>query len=207
MGITTQVLRADDPKTIARALEILLGGGLVAFPTDTVYGLGARVHDAKAIKRIFRVKSREETRAIPILLASADEISKVALNMPTNAAQLAARFWPGPLTIIVWRRPVLPEELGGEKTVGIRVPDHRLALELLTVAGPLAVTSANRSGEPSLCTADDVFTALKGRIELILDGGKTRGGEPSTVVDCTRAVPKILRSGPISEAEILSVLR
>ncbi len=203
----TQVLPGSDPKAIARALEILQGGGLVAFPTDTVYGLGARVHDARAIQRIFRVKDREQTKAIPVLLAGADEISKVALSLPSNAEQLAGRFWPGPLTIVVWRKPDLPESLGGDKTVGLRVPDHRLALELLTVTGPLAVTSANRSGEPSPCTAEDVFTALEGRVELILDGGETPGGEPSTVVDCTRAVPRILRPGPISEEEILSVLR
>jgi L-threonylcarbamoyladenylate synthase len=203
----TQVLPEGDSQAIARALEILQGGGLVAFPTDTVYGLGARVHDAGAIQRIFRVKGRVHTKAIPVLLAGADEISKVALSLPSNAEQLAGHFWPGPLTIVVWRKPDLPEELSVDKTVGLRVPDHRLALQLLTVAGPLAVTSANRSGDPSPCTAEDVFTALEGRIELILDGGKTPGGEPSTVVDCTRAVPQILRPGPISEEEILRVLR
>ncbi|MEJ2607821.1 MAG: L-threonylcarbamoyladenylate synthase [Anaerolineales bacterium] len=207
MSKKTQVLPGSDPQAIACALEILQGGGLVAFPTDTVYGLGARVHDARAIQRIFRVKGRMQTKAIPVLLAGADEISKIALGLPSNAEQLAGRFWPGPLTIVVWRKPGLPEALSAEKTIGLRVPDHRLALGLLTVAGPLAATSANRSGEPSLCTAEDVFTALKGRIELILDGGKTPGGEPSTVVDCTRAVPQILRPGPISEEEILRVLR
>jgi L-threonylcarbamoyladenylate synthase len=165
------------------------------------------VQDAKAIKRIYRVKSREQTKAIPVLLASAAEITKVARNIPANADQLAARFWPGPLTIIVWGRSDLPHDLSSNKTIGVRVPDQRLALALLTVAGPMAVTSANLSGEANLCTADEVLGALKGRIELILDGGKTLGGKPSTVVDCTRAMPRVLRAGPISEEEILNVLR
>jgi L-threonylcarbamoyladenylate synthase len=207
MGIKTKVLLGDDPDAIATALEVLQRGGLVAFPTDTVYGLGARVLDPRAIKRIYRVKSRQETKAIPVLLANAAELTKVAQNIPPNADQLAARFWPGPLTIIVWRRPDLPPEISSDKTIGVRVPDQRLALQLMTVAGPLAVTSANISGEPSLSTAEEVFQALNGGIELILDGGKTRGGEPSTVVDCTRAMPRVLRPGPISEEEILSVLR
>jgi L-threonylcarbamoyladenylate synthase len=207
MAVNTQVLSGDDPNAIVQALEVLQNGGLVAFPTDTVYGLGARVQDPKAIKRIYRVKSREETKAIPVLLSGAAEISKVARNIPTNANQLAGRFWPGPLTIIVWGRSDLPQDISADKTIGIRVPDQRLALALLTVVGPMAVTSANRSGEPNLCTAEEVYEALKGRIELVLDGGKTLGGEPSTVVDCTRAMPRVLRAGPITEEEIISVLR
>ena len=203
----TQVLPGDDPNAIARALEVLKNGGLVAFPTDTVYGLGARVQDPKTIKRIYRVKSREETKAIPVLLSSAAEIAKVARNIPPNADYLATRFWPGPLTIIVWGRSDLTQEFSSDKTIGVRVPDQRLALALLTVAGPMAVTSANLSGEANLCTAEEVYEALKGRIELILDGGKTLGGKPSTVVDCTRAMPRVLRAGPITEEEIISVLR
>jgi len=207
MTIKTKVISGEDPNAIAAALEVLQRGGLVAFPTDTVYGLGARVLDERAIQRIYQAKLREEAKAIPVLLASAAEITKVAQNISSNANRLVARFWPGPLTIIVWRRPDTPPEISSDKTIGVRVPDQRLALQLLTVAGPLAVTSANISGESSLSTAEEVFEALNGSIELILDGGKTHGGEPSTVVDCTRAMPRVLRPGPITEEEILSVLR
>jgi L-threonylcarbamoyladenylate synthase len=110
------------------------------------------------------------------------------------------------LTLILWRKPDLPDEISPTATVGVRVPDHPVAKALLTIAGPLAVTSANRSGDPIACTASEVLGSLKGRIDLILDGGRTPGGEPSTVVDCTKASPKILREGPISESQIGDVL-
>ena len=122
------------------------------------------------------------------------------------ARRLAKRFWPGPITLIVWRKPNLPDEISPLSTVGVRVPDHPVTQALLTIAGPLAVTSANKSGDPIACTASEVLEGLGGSIDLILDGGRTPGGEPSTVVDCTRASPQILRDGPISEAEILEVL-
>jgi L-threonylcarbamoyladenylate synthase len=203
----TEVLSAEDSTTITVAIKTLHAGGLVAFPTDTVYGLGANPFDAKTVRRLFEVKGRAIQKAIPILLSGVDDLPRVALQMPTMAKRLASRFWPGPMTLIIWRRKTLPSELGPEPTVGVRVPDHPLALALLASAGPLAVTSANRADHPSSRTAADVLDDLEGRVEVVIDGGRTPGGEPSTVVDCTQATPHVLRVGPISEEEVFQALR
>ena len=121
------------------------------------------------------------------------------------ARKLAERFWPGPLTIILPKRSDLPDSVSATNTVGVRVPDHRIARRVLRAAGPMAVTSANISGQPSPSTAEEVFIQLNGRIALILDGGKTPGGVPSTVVDCTGTQPIVIREGPISFREILAI--
>ncbi len=189
-----------------RALEILHNGGLVAFPTDTVYGLGALAFDGAAVESIYAAKDRPVEKAIPVLLGSADDLTKVADYVPEMALTLAARYWPGPLTLVVPKHPDLPEAVSAAPTVGVRVPDHAAARALLQAAGPLAATSANLSGQPSPSTAEEVLAQLGGRIPLILDGGKTAGGIPSTVVDCLGAEPKILREGPISSLEIFKSL-
>jgi L-threonylcarbamoyladenylate synthase len=178
----------------------------VAFPTDTVYGLGAVVSDPVAIARIYRAKGRSEEKAISVLLADVGALSGVARRPSAAAMKLARRYWPGALTLVVRRHPSLPPELSHTGTVGLRIPDHPVALALLKAGGPLAVTSANRSGGRNPRTAQDVLNAIGGQIELILDGGVTPGGVPSTVVDCTSNPVKILREGPISEAEILDFL-
>ncbi len=202
----TVVLPAYELEKLSHALQVLKDGGLVAFPTDTVYGLGAMAFNPQAIVRLYQAKGRSSDNPIPVLIASATELTRIALKISPMACQLAARFWPGPVTLVVWRRLSLPKEISATPTVGIRVPDHALAQALLTAAGPLAVTSANRSNQPTSCTAAQVLDGLDGRIDLILDGGKTPGGEPSTVVDCTQAIPQILRPGPIREQEILESL-
>jgi L-threonylcarbamoyladenylate synthase len=204
--VKTEVLTATNPENLSRALQVLKDGGIVAFPTDTVYGLGASIHLTDAILRIYEAKERSRENPIPILIANMSDFHRVALSPPTMARRLAKRYWPGPLTLVVWRKPTLPEEISASSTVGVRVPDHPVAQALLTIAGPLAVTSANKSTSPTTCTAEEVFDGLGGRIDLILDGGRTPGGEPSTVVDCTQASPRILREGPISEKEIREVL-
>ncbi len=162
--------------------------------------------DGSAVARLYRAKGRTRDNPVPVLIANSSELPKIALKSPPMANRLAARFWPGPVTLVVWRKSSLPEEISQTPTVGVRVPDHPLALTLLAIAGPLAATSANRSGDPPACTAEDVMESLGGKIDLILDDGMTRGGEPSTVVDCTQAVPRILRHGPITEEEIVAVL-
>ena len=202
----TEVLSAAKPGNLSQALRVLKEGGMVAFPTDTVYGLGVSAFHSQAIARIYEVKGRSRENPIPILIANMQDLSRVSLSPPPMARRLAKRFWPGPITLIVWRKPNLPDEISPLSTVGIRVPDHPVAQALLTIAGPLAVTSANKSGDPVACTALDVLEGLGGSIDLILDGGRTPGGEPSTVVDCTQASPRVLRDGPISEAEIHEVL-
>ena len=202
----TVVLPADKPEKLSQALEVLIDGGLVAFPTDTVYGLGAMAFNSQAIIRLYQAKGRSGDNPIPVLIASATELPLVASRTSTMANRLAAHFWPGPVTLVVWRLLSLPKEISPTPTVGVRVPDHALAQELLATAGPLAVTSANRSGHPTSRTAAQVLDGLDGRIELIIDGGETPGGKPSTVVDCTQSVPRILRQGPIREQDILESL-
>ena len=196
------LLLPANPETIQTALEILQSGGLVAFPTDTVYGVGALAFDGKAVESIYTAKDRPIEKAIPVLIADAADLEKVGMDIPDVAYQLAARFWPGPLTCIVPKKPTLPEAVSATDTVGVRVPDHEVARSLLRAAGPMAVTSANISGQPSPSTAQEVLAQLGGRIDLIIDGGTTPGGIPSTLVDCTGEDLKILREGPISLEEI-----
>jgi L-threonylcarbamoyladenylate synthase len=204
--MNTGILSAQDPLALPRALEILRGGGLVAFPTDTVYGVGALAFNAAAVNSIYSAKGRSTEKAIPILIGDPDDLARVTLEVPEIAAKLAACFWPGPLTLVVPKHPDLPESVSSTPTVGVRVPDHPVARALLRLAGPMAVTSANLSGQASPCTADEVLAQLGGRISLILDGGKTPGGVPSTVVNCIGAEPVVLRAGPISREEIMTIL-
>ena len=202
----TVTLKATHGDNILRALEILKNGGLVAFPTDTVYGVGTMAFDENAIKSIYVAKDRPVEKAIPILLGRSEDLEKVAASLTSMAEKLAARFWPGPLTLVIPKHPSLPTVVSATPTVGVRVPDHPIARALLTAAGPMAVTSANISGEPSPKTAGEVSRQLNERIPIILDGGETPGGVPSTVVDCTGAEPVILREGPISLEEIKATL-
>jgi len=202
----TIILPASEPDAIAHALEVLQAGGLVAFPTDTVYGVGALAFDAPAVESIYTAKNRPVEKAIPILLGGPEDLVKVTADIPSIAAKLAARFWPGALTLVVPKHPKLPDVVSSTPTVGVRVPDHPVARALLRAAGPMAVTSANISGEANLKTAEDVNLQLNGRIPLILDGGETPGGIPSTVVNCLGTEPVILREGPITMKDIRFVL-
>ncbi len=199
----TQILPATETQS---ALEVLQAGGLVAFPTDTVYGLGALAFNNDAIESIYKAKGRPIEKAIPILVGDVDDLSMIADEIPDMARIFASRFWPGPLTCIVPKKQALPSGISATSTVAVRVPDHADARALLRAAGPMAVTSANTSGGLSPSTAQEVYDQLNGRISLILDGGKTPGGIPSTLVDCTGDQPIILREGPISLASLLSVL-
>ena len=200
--VKTQIIPATSPNALPQALDILRSGGLVAFPTDTVYGVGALAFDGKAIESIYTAKDRPIEKAIPILIADTEDMEKVGMDIPQTAYRLAARFWPGPLTCVIPKQPTLPEAVSATETVGVRVPDHDVARELLRAAGPMAITSANISGQPSPSTAQEVLAQLGGRIDLIIDGGRTPGGVPSTLVDCTGKELKILREGPISLEEI-----
>ena len=201
----TEIILAQDPRGLLLALEILKFGGLVAFPTDTVYGLAALAYNGDAVISIYEVKDRPVEKAIPVLIGDVSDLEKVCAEVPEIAIKLAARFWPGPLTLVVPKNPQLPEAVSARPTVGVRIPDHPVARALLRLAGPLAVTSANLSGRQNPSTAQEVFDQLGGRIALILDGGKTPGGVPSTVVDCTGPELQVLRKGSISKGEILAM--
>jgi L-threonylcarbamoyladenylate synthase len=202
----TLILPITDSNSLAHALDVLSGGGLVAFPTDTVYGLGAMTFDANAVSKIYMAKGRGQEKAIPILVSDVDLIHRVSSGVSDYAVTLGKKFWPGPLTIVVPRHSTIPDVVSPLKTVGVRIPNLNVARELLRLTGPLAVTSANLSGQTSPSTAKGVFAQLTGRIPLILDGGVTPGGIPSTVVDCTGEAPVIIREGPISLEEMLAAI-
>ena len=202
----TEVLQADHPIALQHATDVLNNGGLVVFPTDTVYGLAALPYNAEYIERLFVVKGRNSTRAIAVLVADIIDLRKVSESPNQVAQRLAERFWPGPLTLIVPRHPSLPDILSPLPTIGVRVPDHPVARALLRKTGPLAVTSANLSGRETASTAGEALAQLGGRIHLILDGGTTPGGVASTVVDCTTQELMIVRQGPISIEQMQAVL-
>ena len=207
----TTILQASMPGAIDRAVQALLGQELVAFPTDTVYGVAGLAFEVKAIEKLFIAKGRDIEKAIPVLVGSPDALALVSSGLSDSVRRLAERFWPGPLTLVVPRHPGLPAVLapaapGALPTIGVRMPDHAVALEVLRRTGPLAVTSANLSGGPNPLSAQDVAAQLGGRIALILDGGPVPGGLPSTVVDCTRSQPVILRQGPLTLEDLHAAL-
>ncbi len=189
------------------ALDVLKNGGIVAFPTDTVYGVGALAFDNAAIESIYTAKDRPLEKAIPILIGDLKDLEMIGLNIPDMALRLAARFWPGPLTCIIPKQPSLPPAVSATQTVAVRIPNHPDALALLRAAGPMAVTSANISGRQSPISAQEVYDQLNGRIPLILDGGNTPGGIPSTLVDCTGETPIIFREGPVTMENLISALQ
>lgn len=199
-----ELLSVSDPAALARAAALLRGGELVAFPTDTVYGVGAVAWDGAAVARLYVAKLRAADKAIPILLADPADLALVAVAPSPAAMRLARRFWPGPLTLVVPKAAAVPDEVtAGGETVAVRVPDHPAARALIRLAGaPLATTSANLSGRPSPVTAQEVAAQLADRVPLILDGGPCPGGLPSTVVDATGPTPRVLRPGPISLEQI-----
>jgi L-threonylcarbamoyladenylate synthase len=192
----TRLLQADAPGAVEEAAAELARGGLVAFPTDTVYGLAAG-HDH--LRKLYVAKERPKEKRISILLSDASNLEASALVSPAARA-LAEKFWPGPLTLVL----VAPRR----GTIAFRVPDHPLARRLIAASGGgLPVTSANRSGHSDARTAQEVIEQLDGRIALVLDGGRTTGGVPSTVVDCTSDEIKIVREGAIGKAQIERAVR
>ncbi|HEY0068680.1 MAG TPA: L-threonylcarbamoyladenylate synthase [Chloroflexia bacterium] len=190
-----------------RAKDIISEGGLVAFPTDTVYGLGCDPYNVGAIARLYEAKGRDQTKALPLLLSGAHRIGDVARSLPPTAEVLGREFWPGALTLVVGRKASLPEELGGGDTIAVRVPRHAELLAFLELCGgALAVSSANLSGQPEALDAKRAAAYLEERVDLIVDGGRSPGGVASSIVDCTLPVPRLLRVGAIPEEEIRAVL-
>lgn len=199
----TQILQPDQ---LSVAAQLLLERKLVAFPTDTVYGLGTLAFDGPTALQLYVAKARPPEKAIPILIADNADLDLVATDVPPIAYQLMARFWPGALTLVVPKLPSVPMEVSASETVAVRIPNHDLVRALIRLTGPLAVTSANRSTGPNPRTAQEVLDQLSGRIDAILDGGATPGGVPSTVLDCTQAMPRILRAGALAD-QIAAFLR
>jgi L-threonylcarbamoyladenylate synthase len=199
---------APAAESIARAADVLRAGGLVAFPTETVYGLGALALDAAAVGRIFTAKGRPANNPLIVHVADAAAARRVAADWPDAADRLAARFWPGPLTLVLPRGADVPDAAtAGGPTVAVRVPAHPVALALLRAVGePVAAPSANRSSELSPTRAEHALRGLAGRIDLILDAGPTAGGIESTVLDVTATPPRLLRPGLIGPAELEAVI-
>jgi L-threonylcarbamoyladenylate synthase len=198
----------DDAEGRAAAIAILRGGGVVALPTDTVYGIGAALDAPGGIERLFQAKQRPPDRAITLLLDDAAQAATIGMMGPAASA-LATAFWPGGLTVVVPQRADVPLPAvltGGAATVGLRVPDHDAPRALAAAVGPLPVTSANVSGLPEARDADEILDQLGDAVDLILDGGPAHGGPPSTVVDCTGEMPVILRAGAITTARIAAIL-
>jgi len=200
----TRVLRvsptAPEPDFIALAARTIRVGRLVAFPTETVYGLGANALDADAIARIFNAKGRPATDPLIAHIASLDQLHHLARDIPALAIELGKRFWPGPLTLVLRRNPRVPPNLSaGRDTVAVRRPSHPVAVALIESAGvPIAAPSANLFSRPSPTTAEHVLHDLDGRIDLLLDSGPTTIGVESTVLDLTASIPTILRPGGVS---------
>jgi L-threonylcarbamoyladenylate synthase len=192
------------PELLARAASTLRAGGLVAFPTETVYGLGANALDARAVERVFDVKGRPQSSPLIVHVASIEMARSLASHWPESADKLAAAFWPGPLTLVVRKDPQIPDIVtAGLPTVGLRQPDHPVAAALISEAGvPLAAPSANRFTALSPTTAEHVLKSLGDGVDLILDGGPTRVGIESTVLSLAGPRPRLLRPGMISRDEI-----
>lgn len=195
-------------ESIIHAVSILTLGGIAAFPTDTVYGVGVDAFNPKAVEKIYAVKGRPKDKPLPVLVASFSDVLKIAANLPPIFEKLATAFWPGALTIVVKANSVLPAEItAGRNTVGVRMPDNPIALNLIENFGnPLATTSANLSGKREAITAEEVQTSLGDKIDLILDGGTTTKKIVSTVLDLSVTPPVIRRRGQISAGQIADVL-
>jgi L-threonylcarbamoyladenylate synthase len=206
----TEVIHSGNENAKRRAVEVLKAGGLVAFPTDTVYGLGVLPWNLDAVARLYEVKARPLDMAIPLLLSDASQLNRVA-TLPSGfkheLKQLIKRFWPGGLTLVLPKVAIVPDAVSRGSTVAVRVPDLELARHVIQDAGGvLATTSANISGQPSPVTAQEVENQLGDRIDLILDGGLSRGGIPSSILDCAVLPPVLLRHGPISVTNLRSVV-
>lgn len=196
----TQILPAHSSQAIKLARRLLREGEVVALPTDTVYGLGANAFERIAVRQIFKLKQRPPDKPIPVFIYQIDDLNLVARHVPNRAWPLLQEFWPGPLTVVLPKVAALPDDVTvGQDTVAVRIPDHPVSLELVIKFGrPLAVTSANLSGQPTPPTAQGVADQLGPALPLVLDGGPSPSSQPSTIIDLSTDPPRLLRQGPIT---------
>lgn len=193
---------APDSDMLAHAAAVLQAGGLVVYPTETVYGLAANALSPEAVQRVFNAKGRPAAQPLPVQIGEAADIDRLAQDIPAEARALVTAFFPGPLTLVLPRRSAVPDLVtGGGETVGVRMPDHPVALGILRAfGGPLVCPSANITTHPAPMSAADVLTDLDGRVDLILDGGPTLDRTPSTVLDLTTRPARLLREGKLTRA-------
>jgi L-threonylcarbamoyladenylate synthase len=201
-------LQTELEKQIKKAVSILKNGGVVAYPNDTVYGLGACMTDTAAVDRIFQVKGRPKGMALPVLLADKAQIEEIVFSVSPAAKCLADEFFPGALTIILPKSAVVPDIItGGGKTVAFRIPNHPVPLALVKGLGkPIVGTSANLSGQPSALIATEVQAQIGDKIDMVIDGGRCPGGIESTVIDLSGEMPIIRRQGAISIERLRKIL-
>lgn len=201
-------LEVPSPSVLARAALILRRGGLVVFPTDTLYALGADASNPAAVERVFAVKGRHLKSPVPLLVADLTMAVRLVGELPESAIRLADRYWPGPLTLVVPAPGSICTLLtAGTGRIGLRVPDAAVALAMIRkFGGPVTGTSANRSGAQDLLDAHEVLGQLGDRVDFVLDGGRLAAGRPSTVVDVTASPPVIIRPGPVGHEEILKLI-
>ena len=193
----------EQQTALEAAASVLAQGGIAAIPTDTVYGFAASIHDEAAIARLYRIKERSQNKSIAVLLGDPEQAELAAEDFPEKARRLAAAYWPGALTIIIRKKAGLPANLTSNSLVGLRIPDHDFTRSLIRAAGPLAVTSANISGEPPARSVSEFIHELGDRLDIIIDGGPCSGGVPSSVINCETEPAVILREGAIPGKELL----
>ena len=199
-------LTLEEPRALERAITSIQHGGVIAFPTDTVYGLGASLAHPEALERIFALKGRDRERSLPVLLASPADLAIVTTSVLPALQEMARLFWPGPLTIAVPARQTLPMQVvAGDNTVGVRVPDHSVALTIAQrCGGAIAVTSANISGEAPACRGDEIDRTLADQIDVVLDGGIAPCGRPSSVIRPDGDTIVVIREGAIPAAALVA---
>jgi len=190
-------------REIEKGVKILQKGGVIAFPTDTVYGLGADAFNPTAVERVYEIKTRPKYQPLPLLIADVKQLTALAEPIPEIAWFLAKRFWPGGLTLVLSKKDSVPSYVASRPTIAVRIPNHPVCQTLIQHLGnPLIGTSANISGQPAALTAEEVEQQLGGKIDLVINGGKCSGGKESTIVDITHEPPIILRQGIIPSQEI-----
>ncbi|KPK02634.1 MAG: hypothetical protein AMJ56_20760 [Anaerolineae bacterium SG8_19] len=199
----SKLLNADQTGAIEEAARLLKSGHLIAFPTDTLYGVGADILNAQAIQQLYVAKGRSLKKGIPVLLSDIGKLEDIVRQTPDFALSLAQKFWPGPLTLILPKQDHIPGIISPDDNVAVRVPDNDVARKFIRAAGGMVVTSsANRSGEPPALNAQEALAALGDSIAAVLDGGRVVLGVASTIVDCTISPPRILREGPLSTEDL-----
>ncbi len=199
-----KITSIDADKALSEAVDTLRKGGIVAYPSDTVYGLGAAAGEPQAVERVFAAKGRDAEKAFSLLLADAADLTPLCAEVPFLARILTQRYWPGPLTLVLRRSPAFASAaLGGGHTIAVRVPDHVFLREVIRALGePITGTSANRSGRPACRSAQEVEEELGEAVDLIIDGGPSGEGRESTVVSLMGTLPVVLREGAIPRADI-----
>ena len=199
----SKLLNADQTGAIEEAARLLKSGHLIAFPTDTLYGVGADILNAQAIQQLYVAKGRSSKKGIPVLLSDIGKLEDIVRQTPDFALSLAQKYWPGPLTLILPKQDHIPGIISPDDNVAVRVPDNDVARKFIrSSGGAVATSSANRSGEPPALNAQEALAALGDSIAAVLDGGRVVLGVASTIVDCTISPPRILREGPLSTKDL-----